>query len=114
MKIHQLIDTFAEETRKHYDTTMKGDWKQTNKHAKRISSTFLAITEIGEEARNALLQLAKGEDEIVASMAATYSLKYATDEAKLVLNRIARRSDLLGFKAAQALQRWQEGAWQLE
>lgn len=114
VQIQKLIDTFAAETRKHYVATLKGDWKQTNKHAEEISTAFQAITQIGEEARNALLQLAMGEDEVVASMAATYSLKYAPNEAVLVLNQIARRSNLLGFEAAQALQRWQERTWQLE
>lgn len=114
VKIQKIVAMFADATRKHYEATMRGDWRQTNKHAKRIATAFRSITETGEEARNALLQLAQSDDDVVASMAAAFSLKYATEEAKLTLRRIAKRNDLLGFEAEQALQRWEEGTWQLE
>jgi hypothetical protein len=113
-RIQKLIATFAEEARKHYDATMRGDWRQTNQHAKRIAVTFHAVTDVGNNARDALLRLTEDQDDAVASMAALYSLKYATSKALAALSRISKRSDLLGFEAQQAIQRWHEGTWQLE
>jgi glycine cleavage system aminomethyltransferase T len=112
--IQKLIDTFADAAHKHHRETLEGTAKKVNVQAKRITHTFHQIIVKGEVARKALLQLTKSEDIAVAKMAAVFSLKYATEEATVVLRGIAQRPDLLGFEAKQALKRWEEGTWQLE
>jgi hypothetical protein len=112
--IQRLVARFAEAARNHYDATLQGDWRKANKNAKRIADIFHSLVATGEEGKQALLELTNGKDLAVASMAATFSLKYATTQATAVLERIAIQPDLLGFKAQQSLKRWQEGSWQLE
>ena len=112
--IQKLVDVFADATHKHHEALMEGNSRKANKQAKRVADTFQAIITTGDMARQALLQLTKSEDMAVASTAATFSLKYATDESIAVLKRVAQRTDLLGFRAEQALKRWEEGSWHLE
>jgi hypothetical protein len=50
----------------------------------------------------------------VAEMAAVYSLKYDPLRALAALRRISQEPGLIGFGARQAIQRWEEGSWQLE
>ena len=113
-QIDRLISVFADAAEQHYSAMMQGDWRETNKQAKRIARAFREITAIGESARRELLALADNEDLAVASMAAAYSLKFDTERAKTALQRIAMEPGMIGFRAEQALQRWDEGAWQLE
>lgn len=114
LEIQQMITKFAVASYKHQEAIMEGNSRKANRHAKQIAETFQKIVTTGELARKALLQLTQSEDDAVAAMAATFSLKYATDEAIAVLKRIAKRPDLLGFRSEQAIKRWEEGTWQLE
>ena len=80
-----------------------------------MHQAFEEIIAIGENAREALLAQIDNKDDSVAVMAATYSLKYAPVKSQAVLRRIAKdNTGIVGFGAAQAIQRWEEGAWQLE
>lgn len=112
--ISRLVAMFAEAAHNHHEALMEGNSEKANKQAKRVADVFQAIVANGDVARQALLQLTKSDDKAVASSAATFSLKYATGEAVAVLKQIAQRTDLLGFRAEQALKRWEEGTWQLE
>lgn len=75
---------------------------------------FLKIAKVGEEARNALLSLTDGEDIAVAAMVAVYSLKHNPERSLATLRRIAKESGIIGFEAEQAIQRWENGDWQIE
>lgn len=114
LEIQQLITKYAVAAHKHQEAIMEGNSRKANRQAKQIAETFQKIITTGELARKALLQLTQSEDEAVAVMAATFSLKYATGEAIAVLRRVAKRPDLLGFRSEQAIKRWEEGTWRLE
>jgi len=47
-------------------------------------------------------------------MAAAYLLRYKTDQARAVLETEAKGKGFVALGAAQALQRWNEGAWALD
>ncbi len=113
-QIDKLVAHFVKAARKHYEATMTGNWRETNKQAKRIRKAFQGIRKIGENARQALLAQTENQDLAVASMAATYSLKCNTQQAQTVLQRIAKEPGIIGFEAQQALQRWKEGDWHLD
>ena len=113
-QIDKLIADFVEAARKHHEATMTGNWRETNKQANRIRKAFQGIKRFGEDARQALLAQTENQDPAVASMAATYSLKYSPQQAQTVLQRIAGEPGIIGFEARQALQRWKEGDWHLD
>lgn len=113
--IDRLINDFVEAARKYHDATMSGNSRKANLQVKQMHQAFLEITKIGESARKALLEQADNKDDAVALMAATYSLKYDPEKSKAVLRRLAKdNTGIIGFGAAQAIQRWGEGSWQLE
>lgn len=114
-QIDRLISDFKQAAKKHHSVTMSGNSRQVNRQAKRIHRTFLRIVKIGESARKELLAQIDNEDDAVALMAATYSLKYDPEKSKAKLRQLARdNKGIIGFEAEQAIQRWEEGMWQLE
>ncbi len=110
----KLVEQFAEAAEKSFEAILKGDWRENNKWVKRQVKAFQQITEIGEVAREELLTLLEHENLAIAKSAAAFSLKYATEKSKTTLARISQEPGILGFEAQQALQRWEEGSWQLE
>jgi len=110
----KLVGQFAEAAEKSYEAMLKGDWRENNRWVKRQVSAFQQIIEIGDIARAELLTLLEDKNLAIAKSAATFSLKYAPERSIATLTRIAKEPGMLGFEAKQALQRWEEGSWQLE
>ena len=111
--INKLIENFIDAAEKHHEATTT-DFRRANKQAKRIHKIFLEIVESGTSAREALLQLSTHDNLAVASMATVYSLKYNPEKSLAVLKQIAQTPGVIGFEAKHAIQRWEEGAWELE
>jgi len=113
--IQKIINKFIDASQKHYISTIAGNSRATNNQAKKIRILFTDIQSIGIEAREALLEQVNNDEDSVAIMAATYSLKYNTEKSMSALKRISEKnSGILGFGARQCMQRWEEGVWQLE
>ncbi len=113
-QIQKLLANFTEASINHYDASMAGDWRTANVQAKKINKSFLALANLGADARKALLDLVDMETLPVAAMAAVYSLKFSPERALATLQKIAKEPGLIGFEAEQAIKRWTEGSWQLE
>lgn len=113
-RIQKLLTNFSLAAKKHYDAQLLGDWKTANSQAKKFDSAFLELIKLGEDGRQALLTLIDSDELAVATMAATYSLKYSTEKALSVLARIAKEPGFIGFQAEQSIKRWNEGNWKLE
>lgn len=113
-QIHELVATFVDAAKKHHAATMRGEWRQTNAQAKRLDRAFRKIVEIGESARQALLVEIDNDDPWVATLVATYSLKYDPIRSQAALQRIAHEPGLVGSGARQSLKNWEEGTWHLE
>lgn len=113
-QINKVINRFIDASRKQHVLIMAGDSTKANIQSKRIRKAFLEIREIGDEAREALLKQVDNEDDNVAALAATYSLKYNTEKSLAALKRISMHAGIIGFEAQHAMLRWEEGEWQLE
>jgi hypothetical protein len=73
-----------------------------------------ALQAMGDEGRDALCTLFEHERADVRAMAACCLLAYRHDEARAVLEREAKGRGLAALGASECLQRWEEGAWQLD
>ena len=113
-QIGRLISEFVRSAEKHYRATLAGNSKQTNAQAKRIRKVFQEIVKSGDDARVALLEQIHNENDGIAIMAATYSLKFNPKESLATLRRISQKPGWIGFGAEQAIKRWEEGNWHLE
>lgn len=113
-QINYLIDEFVHAAEEHYRATLAGNSKKTNAQAKRIHKIFQEIIKFGHDGRMALLVQIHNENAAVAIMAATYSLKFSSEESLAILRRISQQPGWLGFGAEQAIKRWEEGNWHLE
>lgn len=109
-----LIKDFADAARRHYVSTMQGDFRTTNSEAQRTAAIFDQIRKLGDNAREALLRLALNSEPEVAVRAAVFSLKYNPGLALKVLGRLSMIKGMVGFQAQEAIKRWKEGEWQLE
>ncbi|NJM39409.1 MAG: hypothetical protein HC853_00885 [Anaerolineae bacterium] len=112
--LQEHLDDFQTAVIGQREALLKGDWRTGNPLAKKYDAAFRKIIEYGEEGRNALLALTEHPNVSVAEMAAVYSLKYNPEQCLNVLRRLSSEPGLIGFGAQQAIQRWEEGSWQLE
>ncbi|MCL5995133.1 MAG: DUF2019 domain-containing protein [Chloroflexi bacterium] len=112
--LDELLNTFAEAAAGHHEALLQGNWRKANPLAKKVDRAFRRIIEFDDDGRKALLEMTSHPNLAVAGIAAVYSLKYDTRRALAVLRRISQEPGLIGFGAKQAIQRWEEGSWQLE
>ncbi len=112
--VEELIIKFTKAAKSHYEASLAGNWRTANKEAANIRKTIMLLRNLGENGKKALLAQTDNQDLPVAAMAASFSLKYATEKSISVLSRIAKEPGLVGFEAEQALHRWNEGEWHLE
>lgn len=110
----KLVQIFRDAASRHFEASLNGDYKKANREAKTIRKTFHLLREMGEEGYQALMILLENEYGAVATAAAAYLLRYATDAATRVLQRHAQDKGLIGFESQQALERWREGDWHLD
>lgn len=113
-QMDKLVLEFAENVVAQTDAMMRGDATTGNKHAKRYIKAFEALRRLGDPGRDALVPLLQDPRKDVRSMAAAFLLRYRHDEARHVLEEIARGRGLLAFEAGEALKRWEEKTWQLD
>ena len=99
---------------KEHAATLSGDYREGNKQGEISVETFEEIKKYGAEGIDSLMELldSQKEDE-VSIQVATFCLKHRTEKCIYTLNRIAKKEDLLGFEAQQALLRWEEGNWNI-
>jgi hypothetical protein len=113
-EVRELVRVFAEAAARQYTATEQGDFHTANRCATTICRAFSDLKALGKTGQDALLGLTVHTDPAVASLAACYSLPYAPDTCRLVLKRIARRRDIIGFMADETLNRWRDGTWALD
>jgi len=114
MKYESLVEEFAECVAAQSEAIAKGNPTLGNKYAKRYMAAFEKLRSHGDEGRNALVVLLTDERADVRVMAAAYLLRHCGDRAKSILESEAKGKGLISFGAAQALQRWAEGTWNLD
>src|SRR5664279_1075401 len=108
-KLSLLIRRFAITAQAHQAALEDMDEDRAKAHARVISGLFAAITREGDAGREALLALLDSESQVVAGMAAVFSLRYNPSRSIRVLRQLADQEGLLGFRASVAIERWENG-----
>jgi hypothetical protein len=90
------------------------DVETGNRHALAASAAFDAIRQFGDQGRESFASLLSHERADVRVTAAAFLLRYCHERARAVLEKEAAGDGLLAFEAAQALERWREGTWELD
>jgi hypothetical protein len=111
-KLSVLVRRFAVATRAHHSALEDMDEGRANAHARAIKGLYATITRQGDAGREALMVLLDSENQVVAGMAAVFSLRYSSHRSIEVLRRLAASGGLLGFRAGVALERWENGVWE--
>jgi Domain of unknown function (DUF2019) len=113
-QVEKLVREFAENVTAQTDSIRRGDPKTGNKHAKRYVRAFQALRRHGDQGREALVPLMfEGRDD-VRGMAAAFLLRHRPDDARRVLQCLARGEGFTAFSAGETLKRWEEGTWALD
>jgi hypothetical protein len=90
----------------------RGDVALGNRHAdKYIAAWDALVDEYGDAGRDGLAVLLRHPNIHVRVMAAAHLLRHKTAEATRVLEEAKAAGN---FGAEQALERWREGAWNLD
>ncbi len=114
-QLQRLVSEFAESVIRQTEEIGRGDAETGNKHAKRYIKAFQQLRELGDTGRDALASLFDDERADVRAMAAAFLLRYETNESMRVLREVATSGKgLAAFGAEQAIQRWEEGDWNLD
>jgi predicted ArsR family transcriptional regulator len=113
-QLEKLVREFGENVAAQTDAIRRGDPKTGNKHAKRYIRAFQALRALGDQGRDALVPLMFESRDDVRGMAAAFLLRHRPDEARRVLQDLARGEGFVAFSATETLKRWEEGAWQLD
>lgn len=103
MDTKTLVEQFAHHVAAQGDCIRDGDSRKGNKHARKYGAAL--------EALSVLLKHPRAD---VRGMAASFLLRYRTEESKAVLEAIAAEGGLAAIGATLNLQRWAEGTWSLD
>lgn len=113
-QVAKLVQEFADNVAAQTDAMRVGDPRSGNKYAKRYIRAFEALRALGDPGRDALVPLLfEGRDDVRA-MAAAFLLRHRHDEARRVLEELARGNGFVAFSAGETLKRWHERNWQLD
>jgi hypothetical protein len=114
MNVQELVKEFADCTEAQMDEIRKGDAVTGNRYAERCIAAFDKLRTIGDEGLDALASLFFDRRPVVRVNVAAFLLRRKHAEATAVLKREAKGKGLTAFEAEQALERWAEGAWELD
>ena len=114
-RINYLINIFEYNVIYQHDAIWKeGDSKKGNIAADKYIAAYEEIRKIGDEAREEFSRLLDHDNPIVRIAASAYLLRYCTDRAMKVLKEVSQMGGIVGFEASQAIQRWEDGEWELD
>jgi len=108
-KLTLLVRRFAVAAQAHQAALEDMDEVRANTHSRIISGLHAAIIGEGDTGREALLALLESESQVVAGMAAVFSLGYNPVRSLAVLRSLAEKGGMLGFRASIAVERWENG-----
>ena len=108
-KISFLLRRFAIAAQAHQAALEDMDENHANAHAHIISGLYTAIIREGDVGREAFLTLLDSESQVVAGMAAVFSLRHNPLRSLEILRILAGKEGLLGFRASVAIERWENG-----
>jgi hypothetical protein len=109
-----LVREFADCVTAQSEAIASGDPDKGNEFARRYVRAFHSLRTLGDAGLDALAGLLRDERACVRITAAAFLLRHNGEEARRVLQTEAAGRGLLAFSAAQALQRWEDGTWNLD
>jgi hypothetical protein len=108
-KLSVLVRRFAVAVQAHQAALEEMDEDRANSHSRVINGLYAAIISEGDVGHEALLALLDSEIQVVAGMAAVFTLHYNPSRSLEILRTLAEKEDLLGFRASVAIDRWERG-----
>jgi hypothetical protein len=110
--IPALVDDFVRHLVAQRQAMERGDVAVGNRHAdKYIAAWDALVDEYGDAGRDGLAILLRDPRIDVRAMAAAFLLRHKTEQATRVLEEAKATGH---FGAEQTLERWREGAWNLD
>jgi len=110
-RLARMVGRFAVAARAHQHSLEEMDEERGGGHVRVLTGLYAAIVREGERGVEALLALLDSEDDVVAGMAAVFSLGSCTERSLAVLRRLAEGEGLLAFRARCAVDLWERGEW---
>jgi thiamine kinase-like enzyme len=104
----EIVEQYIEAGKVLTETTLNGDYKRGNKIAKELQKVFEKLGKNEDLAIQVLSQVMSSDIDKARSMAAADALRLniLVEQAIIVLEEVAKRSDIIGFGAETALKIW--------
>jgi hypothetical protein len=101
------LERYVEAAEAHAEASASGDSGKANKAHNALAEIYRELRREGSEERLSLLL--RHPNPAVGAWSGAHALEFAPEEAKRVLEDLAKREDLIGFNAQQTLAVWREG-----
>lgn len=111
-RLDTLLHRFAVAARAHHAALEAMDGEGASNHARMTGALFKAIITADSSGKERFIALLEHADPVVAGMAAVYTITRDSGPSLTTLRRVAKEPGLLGFRAAAAIDRWQNGEWE--
>jgi hypothetical protein len=108
-KVTKLIDWFAKAAVRHAEAVEVMHEESAAVQVECMDRFFAAL--LREDGLERFLTLLENEDPAVAGMASVYAMRNAPERCRPVLAKLAQMPGLIGFRAQNALERWDSGKW---
>jgi hypothetical protein len=104
----EIVDQYLETGVVLAETALIGDYKRGNKFAKKNRKVFDALRQDKDLAIQVLQQVMNSDNDKARSIAAADAIRLniMIEQAVVVLEEVAKRSDIIGFEAKTALKIW--------
>ena len=110
-QLDTLLRRFAIAAAAHHAALEAMDVERAEHHARMTGVLHNAIMAAGATGKQRFLSLLEHHDPVVAGMAAVYVITSNTEQSLATLRRLVKEPGLLGFRAAAAIDRWNNGEW---
>lgn len=109
--LDRLLHRFAMAAKSHHEALEAMDADRAEQHARMVAALYSAIMAAGQLGKEQFSTLLEYPEPVVAAMTAVYLIREETEKSLKILQSVATEPGLLGFRAAAAIERWQNGEW---
>jgi hypothetical protein len=112
-EILEMIEEFSQRAINHHKFGLEGDYKRGNAEVKKINKVYKTIKIQG--GMEELLKLVDSNVPEVASLAATYCMRYDSEKCIAKLKELSMEEiPLISFEAKHAIRNWNNGEWYID
>lgn len=109
-RLELLLRRFACAAKSHHSALEEMNAERSAAQTRILTGLYRSITSC-ESGADRLTALIDCDDPIIAGMAAVYSIQRETTRCLQTLKKISLEPGLIGFRAAEAVNRWESGEW---